>query len=273
MTNLWNGAQHNLCDPVDCSLPGSFVHGILQARILEWVAISFSRGSSRPKDQTRSPALEAGVLTSEPPGKPIRHYSVQFSSVAQSCLTLCDPVNRTMLDLSVHHQLLEFTQTHVHRVGDPIQPSDPLLSPSSPAPNPSQHQSIFQWVNSSHEVAKVLEFQLQHHSFQRTPRTDLLQNGLVGSPCSPRDSQESSPTPQFKNINSSELSLLHSPVILEPKKITSDTVSTVSPSISHEVMGPDAMIFVFWMLSIKPTSSLSSFTFIRGSLVLLHFLP
>ena len=78
-------------------------------------------------------------------------------------------------------------------------------------PNPSQHQSLFQWVNSSHEVAKVLEFQLQHHFFQRNPRADLLQNGLLGSPCSPRDSQESSPTPQFKCINSSLLRLLHSP--------------------------------------------------------------
>ena len=73
--------------------------------------------------------------------------------------------------------------------------------------------SLFQWVNSSHEVAKVLEFQLQHHSFQSNPRADLFQNGLVGSPCSPRDSQESSPTPQFKSINSSVLSLLHSPTL------------------------------------------------------------
>ena len=77
-------------------------------------------------------------------------------------------------------------------------PSHPPSSPSPPAPNPSQHQSLFQWVNSSHEVAKVLEFQLQHQSFQRNPRADLLQNGLVGSPCSPRDSQESSPTLGFK---------------------------------------------------------------------------
>ena len=85
--------------------------------------------------------------------------------------------------------------------------------PFSSCPNPSQHQSLFQWVSSSHEVAKVLEFQLQHHSFQRNPRTDLLQNGLVGSPRSPRDSQESSPTPQFKSINSSALSFLHSPTL------------------------------------------------------------
>jgi len=91
----------------------------------------------------------------------------------------------------VRHQLPEFTQTHVHRVSDAIQPSHPLSSPSPLAPNPSQYQSLCQWVNSSHEVAKVLEFQLQHHSFQRNPRADLLQNGLVES-CSPRDSQESS---------------------------------------------------------------------------------
>ena len=84
----------------------------------------------------------------------------QIRSVAQSCPTLCNPMNRSMPGLPVHHQLPEFTQTHVHRVSDAIQPSHPLSSPSPPASNPSQHQSLFQWVNSSHEVAKVLEFQL-----------------------------------------------------------------------------------------------------------------
>ena len=84
----------------------------------------------------------------------------QFSSVTQSCPTLCDPMNCSTPGLPVHHQLLEFTQTHVHRVSDAIQPSHPQSSASPPAPNPSQHQSLFQWVNSSHEVAKVLEFQL-----------------------------------------------------------------------------------------------------------------
>ena len=88
------------------------------------------------------------------------YSSVQLSSVTQSCLTLCDPMNHSTPGLPVHHQLPEFTQTHVHRVSGAIQPSHPLLSPSSPAPNPSQHQSLFQWVNSSNEVAKVLEFQL-----------------------------------------------------------------------------------------------------------------
>ena len=115
--------------------------------------------------------------------------------------------------LPVHHKLPEFTQTHAHWVGDAIQSSHLLSSPSPPAPNPSQHQGLFQWVNSSHEVAKVSEFQLQHQSFQWTPRTDLLQDGLVGSPCSPRDSQESSPTPQFKSMNFSVLSFLHSPTV------------------------------------------------------------
>ena len=86
--------------------------------------------------------------------------SVQFSSVTQSCPTLCNPMNCSTPGLPVHHQLPEFTQTHVRRVGDAIQPSHPLLSPSPPAPNPSQHQSLFQWLNSSHQVAKGLEFQL-----------------------------------------------------------------------------------------------------------------
>ena len=106
----------------------------------------------------------------------------QFSSVTQSCPTLCDPMNCSTPGFPVHHKLPEFTQTHVHRAGDAIQPSHPLSSPSPPAPNPSQHQGLFQWVSSSHEVAKVLEFQLQDQSFQWTPRTDLLQDGLVGSP-------------------------------------------------------------------------------------------
>ena len=86
--------------------------------------------------------------------------SVQFSSVAQLCPTLCNPMNRGRPGLPVHHHLPEFTQTHVHRVSDAIQPSHPGSSCSPPATNPSQHQSLFQWVSSSHEVAKVLEFQL-----------------------------------------------------------------------------------------------------------------
>ena len=121
--------------PIDDSPTGSAIPGILQARTLEWVAISFSNA-----------------------WKWKWSCSVQFSSVAQSYPTLCDPMNHSMPGLHVHHQLPEVTQTHVHRVCDAIQPSHPLSSPSPPAPNPSQHQSLFQWVNSSHHVAKVLEF-------------------------------------------------------------------------------------------------------------------
>ena len=102
------------------------------------------------------------------------YFRVQFSLVAQSSPTLCNPMNCSMPGLPVHNHLPEFTQTHVHRVSDAIQPSHPLSSPFPPVSNPSQHQSLFQWVNSSHEVAKVLEPQLQHQSFQRTPRPDLL---------------------------------------------------------------------------------------------------
>ena len=93
-------------------------------------------------------------------------YPVQFSSDTQSCRILCDPMDCSTPGLPVYHQLPEFTQTHDHRVGDAIQPSHPLSSPSPPALNLSQHQGLFQWVSSSHHVAKVLEFQLQHQSFQ-----------------------------------------------------------------------------------------------------------
>ena len=92
--------------------------------------------------------------------------SVQFSSIAQSCPTLCDPMNCSTPGLPVHHQLLEFTQTHVHWVGDAIQPSYPLSSPSPPAFNLSQNQGLFKRVSSSHQVVKVLEFQLHHQSFR-----------------------------------------------------------------------------------------------------------
>ena len=223
------------------------------------------------------------------------HYtkrtSVQLSSIAQSCATLCNPMNRNTPGLPVHHQLPEITQTHVHRVSDAIQPSHTLLSPSPPAPNPSQHQGLFQRVNSSHEVAKVLEFQLQHQSFQWTPRMisfrmdwlDLLEvQGTLKSLFQYHSSkasillrsaffivQLSHPylttgktialtrwtfvdkvmsllfnmlsmlvlafLPRSKSLL---ISWLQSPsaVILKPRKIKSTTVSTVSPSICHEVM-------------------------------------
>ena len=188
-----------------------------------------------------------------------------------------------------------------------------MLSPSPPAFNLSQHQGLFQWVGSSHQVAKVLEFQLQCQSFQWIFRTDFPEDWLVGSSCCPRDSQESSPTPKFKSINSLVLSLFYGPtlislhmektialtrqtfvgkvmsllsrlaitvlprrkhllnsclqspsvVILEPPKIKPVTVSIVFPSIYHEELQLDTTILVLWMLSFKPTFSLSSFTFIK----------
>ena len=136
---------------------------------------------------------------------------VQFSSVAQSCPTLFHPMNRSTPGLPVHHQLPESIQTHIHWVGDAIQPSHLLSSPSPLALNLSQHQGLFRWVSSSHHVAKVLEFQLQNQSLQWifsplgwTGWNSLQSKGL---------SLESSPTLQFKRINSSVLSFLHSPTL------------------------------------------------------------
>ena len=99
--------------------------------------------------------------------------SVQFSSVTLSCPTLCDPMNCSTPGLPVHHQLPESTETHVHWVGDAIQPSHPLSFPSAPALNPSQHQGLFKWVSSSHQWPKY-QFQLWNQSYQGTPRTHLL---------------------------------------------------------------------------------------------------
>ena len=106
----------------------------------------------------------------------VSSFSSHFvsQSVAQSCLTLCDPMDCSTPGLPVHHQLLELTQTHAHWVGDAIQPSPPLSSPPPPIFNLSQHQGLFQWVSSLHQVAKVLEFQLEHQSFQWIFRTDFL---------------------------------------------------------------------------------------------------
>ena len=140
--------------------------------------------------------------------------SVQFSSVTQSRPTLCNPMDCSTPGFPVHHQLPEFTQTHIHQVGNAIQPSHPLSSPSPSDLNLSQHQGLFKWVSSLHQVAKLLELQLQHQSFQWIFRTDFLWDELVGSPCSPRDSQESSPTPQFKTINSSVFSFFYNPTLI-----------------------------------------------------------
>ena len=133
-------------------------------------------------------------------------------SVTQSRPTLGNPMDCSTPAFPVHHQCPELAQTHVHQVSDAIQPSRPLSSPP-PAFSLSQHQGLVQWVNSSHQAAKLLELQLQHQSLQWTPRTDLLWDGLVGSACSPRDSQESSPPPQFKSISSLVLSFLYGPTL------------------------------------------------------------
>ena len=133
----------------------------------EWICY-FNHTSSNSLDDDKA------IRQKEPPPHPTRRWpfavelpllsglptSVQFSSVAQSCPTLWNPMNCSTPGFPVHHQLPEFIQTCIHRVSDAIQASHPLSSPSSPAPNPSQHQSLFQWVNFSHEGAKVLEFQL-----------------------------------------------------------------------------------------------------------------
>ena len=142
---------------------------ILQARLQQYVnrelpdvQAGFRRGRGT-RDQIASRKTSISALLTMP--KPLTVFS-SVQLVAQSCPTLCNPMNCSMPGLPVHHQLPEFTQTHVHRVSDASQPSHPLSSSSPPAPNPSQHQSLFQGVNSSHEVAEVLEFQPQHQSFQ-----------------------------------------------------------------------------------------------------------
>ena len=145
----------------------------------------------------------------------MNYCSVHFScSVVSSSLW---PMNHSTPGLPVHHQLPEFTQTHVHRVGDAIQPSHPLSYPSPPAPNPSQHppafsvsqhQSLFKCVSSSHQVAKVLEFRFNISPSNEHPGLISFRMDWLDLLASPRDSQESSPTPQFKSINSAVLSLL-----------------------------------------------------------------
>ena len=136
-----------------------------------------------------------------------------MSVQSQSRPTLCDPMDCSMPGFPVHHQLPELAQIHVHQVSDAIPPSHSLLALSPPALSLSQHHGLFQWVSSSHQVVKLLEFRLQHQSLQRVFRIDFLLDGLAWSPCSPRDSQESSPTPQIKSINSSVLSFLYGPAL------------------------------------------------------------
>ena len=133
------------------------------------------------------------------------------SSVAQSCPTLCSPMDCSMPGFPVHHQLPELTQTHVHLV----MPSSHLILCRPLLLLPSIFPSIKVFSNESvlHIRWPKYWFQLQHQSFQWTFRTDFLYDWLVRSPCSPRDSQESSPTLQFQSINSSALSFLYSPTL------------------------------------------------------------
>ena len=138
--------------------------------------------------------------------------SVQLSSVAQLCPTLCDPMDCSTPGLPVHHQLPESTQTHVHRVTDAIQPSHPLSSPSPPAPNPSQHQSfpmsqLFTWGGQSTGDSALTSF-LTKKSLGWSPSEWTGWISLQS-----KDSQDSSPTPQFKSLNSSALNFLHSPTL------------------------------------------------------------
>ena len=133
-------------------------------------------------------------------------------SATQSCLTLCDSMDCSTPGLPVPHHLPEFAQVHVHYIGDAIQPSHPMM-PSSYALNLSQHQGLFQRVGYSQQVTKILELQLQHQSFQWVFRVDFLQDWLVWSPRSSKDSQEFSPGPQFKGLNSLGLCLLYGPAL------------------------------------------------------------
>ena len=139
-------------------------------------------------------------------------YPVQFSSVAQSCPTLCDPMNCSTPGLPVHHQLPEFTQTRVHRVSDAIQPSHPRSSPSSPALNLSQHQGLLKWVSSSHQVTKVLCFSFSISPSNEHPglicfRMDWLDLLAV------QGTLKSLVQHYFRNINSSVLSFLYIPLL------------------------------------------------------------
>ena len=219
--------------------------------------------------------------------------SVQFSSVAQSCLTPCNPMNRSMPGLPVSHELLESTQTHVHWVGDAIQPS--LSFPSPSAFNLSQHQGLFKWVSSLHQVAKVWSFSfnispssehpelvsfrmdwldllavqgtlkslLQHYSSKASIlRHSVFFIAQLSHPYMTTKKTIALTTQTFVDkvmslllnmlsrlvitfLRRNNCLLISSTVILELPKIKSATVSTVSPSICHEVMGPDAMILSF----------------------------
>ena len=169
-------------------------------RIVEWAAYPFSRGSSWSRNRTGVSWIACIFFT---------NWVMRETPVAKSSPTLHDSMDYNPPEFPVTHHLPDFAQVHVHCIGDAIQPSHPLLPPSPSAFNLSQHQGLFQWVDSSHQVAKVLEFQLQHQSFQWVFRIDFLSDWLVRSSCSLRDSQESSSASQFEGIDSLSFSLLY----------------------------------------------------------------
>ena len=141
--------------------------------------------------------------------------SVQFSSVQSlSRANSLWPMNRSTPGLPVHHHLPELTQTHVHRVRDAIQPFYPRSSPSPPAPNPSQHQSLFQWVNSSHEVARVTGVSALASFLPKKSQGGSPSEWTGWISLQSKGLSRSSPTPQFKSINSSAFSFLHSPTLV-----------------------------------------------------------
>ena len=159
---------------MDCSPPDSSVDGISQTRIQEWVVISFSRGSSRPRDQTQVSCIAGRFFTSWYQGRLLYCYCSNNTLLSFSNLVVSDslrPTGCSTPGFPVLHHHPELAQTHVHWVRDAIQPSHPLLPSSPPAFNLSQQQGLFQGVSSLHQIAKVLEFQLQHQSFQWIFRT------------------------------------------------------------------------------------------------------
>ena len=133
--------------------------------------------------------------------------SVQFSTVTQSCLTLCNPMDCRRPGLPVHHQLLELAQTHVHQVSDAMQPSNPLSSPSPPVFSLSQHQGLFQWVNSLHQAAKVLELQLHQSSNEYSGLISFRMTGLISLQSKGLSRVFSSTTVQMHHFFSTQLSL------------------------------------------------------------------
>ena len=207
------------------NLVGCRLWGRTESDTTEWLSSSISSSSShllRAKAQKHRPfglwahvQLEFFLLVSVRP-RPYFWSNITgsgwlFVHSFSHVRLFVTPMECSTPGLPVLHHLLEFAQTHFHQVSDAIQPSHPLSSPSYPDLNLSQHQGLFQWVGFLHQVAKVLGFQLQHQSFQWIFRIDFLEDCLVWSPCSPRDSQESSPVPQFKSINSLTLILLYDP--------------------------------------------------------------